>query len=311
MRKKIIIIFPSNLGDVILALPVLDFLKSNYPQSSIAAISSPRTVQLLKKNNFLDDVVVFDKKWPLKQKIRFAFFLRGKYDFVVDLKHSLLPAVMGGNKRTPLIRMGQKRMHLRDKFISLLKGLNLQKKNIDKKSRFILEPGEENKWNNADIPEGALFVACSSNSRLKQYYLVREVVEDLKSDYPVVLLGVEKDKSFYGDLASSEGVISLLGKTRVQDVFYLLSKYAGVLLAVDSGILHIGSYLNIPTVAVFGPTEEKRFGPYSEHRKVLRKRGLSCSPCGKSRCINGQKCMDVDPDRVINAIHDMYRKAKK
>ena len=75
MVKNIIINFPSNIGDTFLGLPTLDKLKSNYPNSKIDAISSPKTNDFIIRHNFINKVILFDKSWPLRQKRKFAFSL--------------------------------------------------------------------------------------------------------------------------------------------------------------------------------------------------------------------------------------------
>jgi ADP-heptose:LPS heptosyltransferase len=51
----------------------------------------------------------------------------------------------------------------------------------------------------------------------------------------------------------------------------------------DTGPMHAAAALDKPTVALFGPTEPRRTGPYAQLENVLRIE-LPCSPCLKSKC---------------------------
>lgn len=134
MEKGILINFPTNIGDTILSLPVLDRVKFNYPWDKITAVVSSKTKELLSRSSFIDEIILFDKSWTKREKRNFAFDLRGKYKVVVDLKNSLLPLVIGSKVRTPFIRFFPKSMHAKDRHISLIKKLPLE--NLNAKGSF-------------------------------------------------------------------------------------------------------------------------------------------------------------------------------
>ena len=305
MAKNIIINFPTNIGDTILGLPVLDKIKANYPEGKITAIVSGRTKDFLMRNNFIDEVVFFDKQWKFREKAKFAFYLRGKFDIMVDLKNSFLPVILSAKKRSPFLRRYPKNTHIKDKYLSLVK--KIAPAGIKSRSDFILSDEEKNKWDKLSISP-SLFIACTSLTMVKNYpyeYL-KKAVKSLGEKYPIVILGSQKDREFYKDILSLEGVRDLVGETRMVDVFYLLRNYARVLLAVDSSILHMGSYLNIPLVGLFGPTHPDRSRPYSDKHSVLQNEGLPCLPCEKGSCDFNYECMKIDSERIIAAIGKLW-----
>jgi len=305
MVKSIIINFPTNIGDVILSLPVLDRLRGTYKESKITAIVSVYTRGLLIRNRNIDEVVLFDKTWNIRQKIRFSLSLKGKYDLVIDLKNSFLPVIIGSRIRTPFIRMFRKDMHASLRYLSLIKNISSTE---EKKGSFILNKQEIEKCESYMLSP-SIFVACSSRSALKRYPYSNlvSVVEQLKKDFPLVVLGQESDASYYGDILKMNGVANLVGKTKISDLFYLIDNYARLVLCVDSGILHISSYLNKPIVAIFGPTSHKVYGPRSDTSVVLRKDNVECAPCEKSQCSFDIKCMKVGPEIVIRTVRQLLR----
>ncbi len=337
MANNIIINFPTNIGDTILALPVLDRIKANYPQSRMTGIASGHTYSLLERNNFIDKVILFDKRWSIKQKIKFSLSIRGEYNLMVDLKNSFLPVIAGVKSRTPFIRIFPKDMHIKDRYLSLIKKLvnypsggqgelSGKEKISEKRGAFILSKEEMDKWERYNFPP-SIFIACSSHSLLKRYpydYLTK-VVKRLKEEYHLIILGENSDAQVYGDILGIDGITNLVGKTTVSELFYLIEHYARLVLCVDSSILHIASYLNKPVVAIFGPTPFQIYGPYSrkasslkgteestlvDNSVVLRKEGLKCAPCRNPQCPFDVECMKIPPEKVIEAVKQLLKKTE-
>jgi heptosyltransferase-2 len=299
MDERILINFPTNIGDTIMGLPVLDRLRFNYPDAKITAIASPITKELLEKNNFINNVLLFNKRWGLAKKISFTFSLQGDYDLVIDLKNSFLPLFIGV-KHTPFYRAYPKNTHVKDVYVNLVKKIAPKKGVV--KSEFKANE-EEAKWESLKEKK-YLFIACASNALQKRYpydYL-KQTVQELKNYFSVVVLGQESDRSFYKDILSINGVIDLVGKTKIYELFYLLKNYARILLCVDSSIMHIASYVNVPIVALFGQNSPLRYGPWSDKFTVITNKNLPCVPCEKPHCGFDHRCMEIEPGQVIEAV---------
>lgn len=301
MVQKIVINFPTNLGDTILALPVLDELKAGYPEAGITAIVSLKTKDFLLRNDFIDEVILFNKSWRVRQKWGFVTSLGGKFDLFVDLKNSFLPVILRAKLRTPFIRSFPKNMHIADKYLALIRRFTQSREVV--RGDFILSDDEKGKWENLRIGP-SVFIACSSRSVVKRYpyECLKRVVQILEKDVSLVILGTEADRDFYKDILSFGQVYDLVGKTRMTDVFYLLKNYARLLLGVDSSILHLASYLNIPAVSIFGPTHPGRSYPKSDNSIILTNKSAACAPCEKPTCKFDYECMKVEPGEAVKAI---------
>jgi len=300
---RIIINFPTNIGDTILGLPVIDTLKFNHPLSRISAIASPQTSEFLSRNSNINRTIVFNKRWSVLEKLRFTFSLLASADLMVDLKNSLLPLISGG-KHTSFRRIKDPSLHVKDVYLRLI--TQFAPEATRNTGDFILTEEERQKWENHKLPN-TIFIACASNALQKQYpykYL-SQVIKQLKNHAMLVILGQERDRAFYQDILNFQGVINLVGKTAMHEVFYLMKKYCRLLLCVDSSILHIASYLNIPSVALFGQNSPKRYGPWSTKYTVLRNENLPCVPCAKPHCHMNHQCTEIDPERVITAVREL------
>ena len=94
--KNILIIKPSSLGDIVLALPALTALRESFPDAKISWLIRPEFAPLLENHPHLDDVVLFDRKFLGKAWYNpraFGSLLsliwrlrRSKFDLVIDLQ---------------------------------------------------------------------------------------------------------------------------------------------------------------------------------------------------------------------------------
>jgi heptosyltransferase-1 len=95
-------------------------------------------------------------------------------------------------------------------------------------------------------------------------------------------------------------VVDLTGKTDLRQLTALL-ELADLLVAVDAGVMHLGAAVRTPVVALFGPTDPSVTGPQGEGHEVIRVE-MECSPCFRSKCPIGRKCMTaIQPEQVIAA----------
>ena len=74
-----------------------------------------------------------------------------------------------------------------------------------------------------------------------------------------------------------------------------------MVVTVDTGPMHIAVMSGAKVVAIFGPTDPKRTGPYGTGHDVIRE-DLPCSPCFKRECDNMDCIKGVDVDKVMDPI---------
>lgn len=125
--------------------------------------------------------------------------------------------------------------------------------------------------------------------------LVRLLAEKFH-DARFAILGDSKDKSL-GEIisrAAPERCLNLCGQTSLPEMVEWLRR-CDLMVTNDTGPMHVAAALGKPLVALFGPTEPRRTGPYGRLNSVLRI-DLPCSPCLKSHC-HYEK-----PNECLNAI---------
>ncbi len=102
------------------------------------------------------------------------------------------------------------------------------------------------------------------------------------------------------DLAQQiPGALNLAGKTTLPQLVALLQG-ASLVIANDSGPMHIAAALGRPLVAIYGPTNPARTGPYNRLDTVVQI-NIPCSPCYSRHCSH-QTCLQwLSPAQVLAA----------
>jgi len=307
--RKILFITLSNLGDIILTTPVLERLVSEYPGARIDVITGAPGIDIFSKHPAVAGVSVHSRKMSLADRLKQVAGLRKEhYDVVVDLKNSLLPYAVGAKKRTSLFS-GKRSpdVHKRDEH--LLKLADLGIKDPLERPRFFLPVSPEDGSYVEDLLgrewTRIVIVNAGAKSHLKRWdpgkfaALSDLLVSELKCR--IVLTGADEDAEVTGKVASSvtTPIKDLCSKTTLGGLAALMAR-ADLVITNDSAPLHVASAMNTPTLAIFGPTDEKKYGPLAERHKVV-KPATPCRPCEKALCDKGRDegCIsDIGVDTV-------------
>ena len=97
--------------------------------------------------------------------------------------------------------------------------------------------------------------------------------------------------------------VNLGGRTTLRELACLYRE-AALVVTTDSGPMHLAAAVGTPVVALFGPTDPARTGPYGPGHRVIR-RALSCSPCFRKRCETPRCMTDISVEEVFRAVKEM------
>ncbi len=121
-----------------------------------------------------------------------------------------------------------------------------------------------------------------------------------------VLVGAAADREIVRaiqsalDPATRAAVVDLAGRTDVATLMAVLARCA-VVVANDSGAMHVASAVGRPVVAIFGPTDERATAPLGPH--TLVRHDVWCRPCLLRACPIDHRCLrGVAAADVIEAI---------
>lgn len=287
MGERILAVRLGAMGDVIHALPAVASLKSSFAGSRVAWVVEPRWAVLLAGNPYVDEIVELNRrKWS---SVRAAWRrLRAMgIDWAVDFQGLIKSALVAKASRARRI-CGYDRTGVREGaavwFYTEAHPVEA-KHVVDRHLELAARCGAAVRENVFSLPEGTMegdlpkgeFVLASpfAGWPSKEWPLERygELARILRRrcGMPLVLNGhpaVEAALRNVGDAVPHVSSISgLIGATR----------RACAVVGVDSGPLHLAAALGKPGVAIYGPTDPLRNGPYGGTIRVLRARDAATS----------------------------------
>ena len=330
--KRVLIVKPSSLGDVVTATPVLRGLKRTYPGAAVAWLLGAPYVPLLEHDSDLDEIIVFDRRrlgraWrsipalgalrALNRRLR-----RGAFDWTIDLQGLFRSAYFTGRTKAKLRagfahpREGSARLfynrrvavaaeHTVDQNVELARALGLDARVEDLSlqvspagrefvERFLAQHG---------LTEGG-YVVCAPPTRwpTKRYppRHWRRVAAGLAERMPVVLSGAPGDREWCSAVAEGlgAGVFNAAGQTGIAEMVALIAASAGVVCS-DSAAKFIAPAVGVGCVVLVGPTQVAKTGPVGGGRAVVSE--AACQGCLKRACRH-VTCMElIDPADVLTA----------
>lgn len=335
--KNILVVKMSAIGDVIHALPVAYALKQGFPQAKITWVVEKAAYDLLTENPYIDEVILFEKhkfrslRGLINHMPSFSRMLKEKkFDVCLDLQGLMKSAAVAYLSRAPL-KLGFCNMrelsqlvsrpvcgthstgHVVERYLDVVRalgadigqvkfpvvvtaqeqlaaeqaaaqaGFNLQQ------SYAVLAPGAN--WANKRWPT-AYFAALSD--RLYEQGLTTVVIggpADVELAEEIITLSAAPPKN-------------LVGKTTLKQLAHIL-KNAQVLVGGDTGPMHLAAGLGTAVVALMGPTDSERNGPYGNGHIVLTV-SHDCAGCWKRQCAKGIDCLAaIDVEQVYQAVRQL------
>jgi len=290
------------MGDIIHALPAVATLKHNFPGWRLSWAVEPRWIPLLAGNPFVDRIVPIDRKGLDNFRASWRELRAERYDFAVDFQ-GLIKSALTASFARPKQIFGFHQSQIRERAAGLFysrkassQAPHVVDRNLDLAASAGATSAIKNFWLPPGAPEGSLpagdFVLASplAGWRSKQwpieYYriLAARLREEL--GVPLVLNGPPGS-----GLDHISGISGLIDATR----------RATAVIGVDSGPLHIAAALAKPGIAIFGPTDPARNGPYGDTLQVLRAPGVATTY---------QRGAEIDPAMLAIAPETVFESLK-
>lgn len=308
--KRILVITLSNVGDVVLTTPAIARLRENFPDAHIAVLVGPRAYPLLEHSATVNEVIRYDKRTSLGRKLGLMGALRARgFDLVVDFKQTLIPVFLGASRRTRLFRLPQSyTVSMREKFLHLLDSWDLEAKPHNTFNFFSAADADEVRRRlekeGISVNDRLAVVGAGSRSEVKRWPAERfcDVCETLakKAGIRVILVGDEAERTVLDMLSAKcrERLINWAGRTTLRELAALVAS-SSLVVANDSAVMHLANELGIPCVAIFGPTNERKYGGRGP-KSVIVRRSLACTPCELAQCREGiRSCLDELSSREV------------
>lgn len=298
------------MGDIIHTLPAAATLKHSFPHCRLCWAVEPKWAPLLAGNPFVDDVIPcarsgFAEILDTRRRLR-----RERFDFAVDFQGLLKSALVASAARPERI-YGYSAWQVREKLAAFFYSNRVRAAAahiVDRHLELAAGAGASAIVKSFPLPagrsEGRLpggrFVLASplAGWAAKQwpfdYYarlgrLLRE-----KLEMPLVLNCAPEAEHLLQNVPDVEihasGIEGLIDATR---------RAAGV-VGVDSGPMHLAAALEKPGVAILGPTEPERNGPYGDSLTVLRSPRAQTSYKRKREI--DPSMIEITPEQVLDVL---------
>lgn len=311
MINKILFITLSNIGDVILTLPVLDSLREQFPGAKITVLSGSRPKEIFENNPLIDKLIIYNRHCGLKKKIKLFFALKKeRFDIIIDLRNSAFGVLLTARHKTSLFRAAPENItHMKERHLYKAT-LSAQEPGVTvkgcsgRRNSLYIKPEDETyikgvlKQNNINEEDKIIVISPGARSHVKRWPQERFIglISKLKEEFKakIILAGDRGDCAIAAHIKERlrDCVIDLTAKTTLAQLAALLKK-SELVISNDSAVLHLASYLEAPVVAVFGPTDEAKYGPWSV-KSAVAKKDIFCRPCEKAQCRFGTlKCMQL------------------
>ena len=335
--KKILVMRYRFIGDTVLTVPFLRNLREAFPAAQIDLMLEPFSGQVIEGCPYVDRVIPFEfktihtysaaaKRGKLAGYIHYGKMIRNEqYDAAFVLKRSLSSALLvrlaGVPRRIGFDTEGRgllltDRVAYRQdqhEVLNFLDCLSVLDVPITSKALELWPTPENDKkvaalmaqagWKDADFK---VIIHAAASLPAKQWPLDRfaAVMTRLRDHYHArfVYTGSTGDAELYRGIEKL-GLFNGLDLCGVTNVRENLSVYkrADLFFGVDSGPMHMAAAVGVPVVALFGPTDERKWGPWGEGHTVITKR-LSCYPCKPHKCADNECMKQITVEDAIDAV---------
>lgn len=299
--NKILVISLSNIGDVILTLPVMDILIRDFPRAEFSVVTGPKARTLFKGNPRVHKAHVFDKSQSLVKTIQWVIGLGGeRFDLVVDLRNTAIPFLIFPRYRTPSAVSKNGGIHMKYKHLQRLRAVYPYK--VESQKHYALAIPPEDETYVRDLLRAAwgedqpyVIVAPGAANEAKRWTAQGfiEVCRHLLKHDPlkIVFVGDEADRGGAGRMVEvlGSGALNLCGRTTLVQSAAVIRK-AILALVNDSAPMHLASYLDVPVLALFGPSDARKYGPWGIQGHALQK-NRHCPACQNPKGLARHDCM--------------------
>ena len=325
--RRILVRATNWVGDAVMSIPALQALRECYPAARISILARPWVAGLYGREPFCDELIPYDapRGWKgIAEKRRVAGELRGRrFDAAILLQNAFeaaalvrwagIPARIGYARDgrgwllthpipTPL--SGETPRHQRFYYLELLKRARLIEsypadgviRLHDAATAALVGRERLQRILGAERVVGVSPGAAYGGAKrwLPERFADAAIQVARERSAGVAVFGSEAERSICEMVREKiEGACvrcaSLAGSTNLGE-FIEMAAACDVFLTNDSGPMHIASALGVPTVVVFGATDEEATGPTGEQSRIVRE-PVECSPCLLRECPIDHRCM--------------------
>ncbi|MGA3202918.1 MAG: lipopolysaccharide heptosyltransferase II [Bryobacteraceae bacterium] len=322
------------VGDAVMSLPALRALHEKFPAAEISILAKPWVADLYGREPFCHRVIPYTpaSKWRQARALRsenfdVAILLQNAFEAAAIAFLARIPERIGYARdgRSALLtrairvpRPGEIPRHERFYYLELLHRAGILD-TLPSSDWIRLDGAPAARLGGLDrfraLGLGETIVGVSPGAAYgtaKQWlpdrfaFAASRVANDLGAR--IAIFGSQSERELCDSVAQActAPATNFAGETSLSQ-FIEMAAACRVYLTNDSGAMHIASALGVPTVTIFGATDEIATGPTGPLARIVRE-PVECSPCLKRECPIDHRCMTrIDADRVAQTALDLLK----
>ncbi len=327
---KIVVRAPNWVGDSVLALPAMETIIRNYPDSEVWVAAQPWVKDLFPMSGMFAGTISLPEQKGLKNLRDAARSLReARFDLGILFTNSFASALVFYLAKIPQrwgykkdgrgllltkgipIRHEENPAHQTRYYLDLLIGLGLKGFHeeyslpADQRERALTEEWLESQNIQIQSPfiiiNPGAYYGSAKRWPAERYAELASLLQS-RMRAQVLIIGSSGETPLAEAIASrmSERPHILTGKTSLPRLAALLI-ISDLFVTNDSGPMHLANVLKVPLVALFGPTDPARTGPKQQPAIVIHKEA-PCWPCLYRQCPFDHRCMmNISSEEVLQA----------
>jgi ADP-heptose:LPS heptosyltransferase len=328
---RILVIKLRAVGDVLLSTVVTKNLRLAYPLAQIHYLTESPSLEVLKGNQYVDDVLVYDKKsmngLGLIRTVR-----RRRYDLVIDLfgnpRTALLTRLSGAGQRVGFRFRGRKyaynvvaeprgnRVHNTQFNLDALEALGVA---IQDRSIYFSFDEADARYVDSFLPPeftNGSFVVCINSGGgwyTKRWDLDRfaTLADRLAGEFNarIVLPWGPGQLPEVEEIRRKMAREAFIPPATTLRQLGALARRCSIFVSNDSGPMHIAAAVGTPVLGIYGPTDPLLQGPYGANHVVVRNEALDCLGCNLTSCPIGHPCMlGLSVETVLQGVRQLLAK---
>jgi heptosyltransferase-2 len=334
--KKIAVVMPHWLGDAIMALPAMRYLRKLYPKAHITVVTIKSLEDLYSQETTIDACLSWNKSKGLgkilsylqltsqlrAENLEMGVLFTNSFASALILKGTGISYRVGYAKEQRGFLLSHsvpfpqthRKQHQSLQFLNLLFSLWDKEELADTSTHLLVSKHDRQKarramksWGETGYVGLGIFSAFgpAKDWSAERYRFLGESLYKMHG-LRSVLFGTEKDQSKANFIhrGLEHIFVDLTGQTTMSELKALLAE-CRLYIGNDSGLSHLAAALNIPTIVIFGSTFPEFTRPLGRRVEVLYAK-LACSPCFERVCPLGTlQCMrDIRVDDVMDAVEE-------
>lgn len=341
--KRVVVRGTNWVGDSVMTVPALRALRRILPAANITLVIRPGTTGIFSEADYIDDVLVYDRKGALSVLPQIREWRRRHFDLAVLFQNAfeaaLIPFLAGVRTRlgyatesrqallTHPLALPDWRSSRHEVFYYLYLITALEQMLFGQSTICESDPDASIQISDSRktearallraygvIEEDSVVAICpgSINSRAKRWpadsfaALADRLIDSRRR---VLLIGSKDELDVTQNVTRQmrNQPVVLTGKTSLDQITAVLDR-ADLIVTNDTGPAHIAAALGRPTIVIFGPTNPLTTRPFAPEAEVLR-HPPDCAPCMLRDCPIDHRCMTaITVDEVFDRSNALLKR---